>query len=365
MPPKLRVPFGLNGVTLYEPRQVPNGKACGCICPACNRPLIARQGAQTPHFAHAPGEDCENGLETVIHLAAKQIIADRKEIRLPVVEFCSPYANGRTKIDSVEKIVAVDGVELESWLVDMRPDIVVKFGDESYLVEIAVTHFVDEHKKAKIQRLKIPAFEIDVGSLKGEFTFAALTNLLFTAPYPAKWLYNKRIDELAAEAQASHLAAIAAGEVERRKAHQERADKFRKYRELPAQKKLERNIHELRLSQPQMELFSTFVPWENSFGVPRIVWQSAVLVYIEKVERDQGWGIYVPCQINANACLSWLHKVFIVMPKVKDGDSIAVWKYFKHLEAMGILSYLAHKEFDLVVTSKKWRRLERSDVVNE
>jgi hypothetical protein len=365
MPPKLRVPFGLDGLTIYEPHQVPNGMACGCICPACKRPLIAKQRAKTPHFAHAPGEDCENGLETAVHLAAKQILADRREVRLPAVEFRSSYAKGRTTISSPEKIVSVDSVELESWLIDMRPDIVVKLGDQSYLVEIAVTHFVDEHKKAKIRRLKIPAFEIDVSSLKGGFTFSALTNLLFTAPYPATWLYNGHIDKMAAEAQASNLAAVDATETARRKVHQKRAETFKKYRELPAQKKLERNMHELGLNLPQMELFCTFVPWENSFGVPRNVWQSAVLVYIAKVEQHQGSGNYLPCQIDANSCLYWLHQVFSITPQVKDGDSIAVWKFFNHLERMGILRHLTRKEFDLMVRSEKWPLFALLDIVKK
>jgi competence CoiA-like predicted nuclease len=81
----LRVPFGLRDGLLYEPRQVSNGKACGCICPGCQHPLVAKQNAQTPHFAHAPGEDCNNGTETAIHLAAKQLIAERMEVSIPAV----------------------------------------------------------------------------------------------------------------------------------------------------------------------------------------------------------------------------------------------------------------------------------------
>jgi len=89
----LLVPFGMSDGTLFEPLQVPNGKACGCVCPACQRPLIARQNHATPHFAHAPGEYCAKAFETAVHLAAKQLIADRQALRLPVLTFTNPYAH--------------------------------------------------------------------------------------------------------------------------------------------------------------------------------------------------------------------------------------------------------------------------------
>ena len=79
----LLVPFGLKDDVLYEPQQVPNGKACGCLCPGCKHTLIARQNAKTPHFAHAVGEDCQKGFETAVHLAAKQLIAERMELSIP------------------------------------------------------------------------------------------------------------------------------------------------------------------------------------------------------------------------------------------------------------------------------------------
>ena len=115
MQPKLRVPFGLQGGRLYEPLQVPNGQACDCVCPGCHRPLIARQNAKTPHFAHAPGEDCAHALETAVHLAAKQIITDRRELRLPAVKYLNPYTgNTVAKTIYAERIIKLDAVTMES-----------------------------------------------------------------------------------------------------------------------------------------------------------------------------------------------------------------------------------------------------------
>src|SRR5690348_9510442 len=64
--------------------QVPRGKLCGCVCPACQAPLVARQGNQIAwHFAHESLSDCRGAVETAIHRFAKQVILDSRTIRLP------------------------------------------------------------------------------------------------------------------------------------------------------------------------------------------------------------------------------------------------------------------------------------------
>jgi hypothetical protein len=366
----LRVPFGLSGSTLYEPNGVPNGKACGCICPACKRPLIARQGAATPHFAHAPGEDCARGFETAVHLAAKQIIAERKEVRLPIVEYQSTLQYAPSKVHTAERLLRLDEVELEVWMGNIRPDIWVQTGDERYLVEIAVTHFVDEEKNAKIRELKIPAFEVNLKSLKDCFTFTALERTLFSSPYPAKWIFNEHIEAMAAEAQQLHTlesnrqreierqAKIEFQRIESRRVQLalERAEKFRRYRNMHPLDKLKRNIRQLGLTEGQMKKFSTFVPWELSFSTPREVWQSAVLVYIAREEKF-GPDEFLCIDFEHEDCLAWLRLAFEVKPQVPNGDSIALWKYLKHLETLGVLQQLRNKFFAIKIGPTDWTRM--------
>ena len=48
-------PFGLLKATgeLVEVEEVEGGAACGCICPSCSTPLVARRGTEKIwHFAH-------------------------------------------------------------------------------------------------------------------------------------------------------------------------------------------------------------------------------------------------------------------------------------------------------------------------
>ncbi len=76
MDPKL--PFGLR---ISDPRyvnveSVPTGAKCGCLCPACNGPLVAKNAGRQKisHFAHKA--DCVGALETVLNETAKQIVRE-------------------------------------------------------------------------------------------------------------------------------------------------------------------------------------------------------------------------------------------------------------------------------------------------
>lgn len=351
MPPALRVPFGLKEGQLYEPRQVLNGGKCGCVCPACKRPLVAKQKATTPHFAHAPGEDCANALETALHLAAKQLIATRMELRLPEVKFFNHWAekSGFQTI-SVEQLVKVSHVAIEPWLDDFRPDLAVTIGEQAYLVEIAVTHFVDEPKFNKIRARKIPTIEIDASALKRNFTFSALAELLFTSTYPASWLYHPRTEELAQEAMEKYQA-----EEERKVAliHLRRK-RFDKYRALSPSEKLAHHCRKLALTPSQLRKLTNFVAWENSFGTSREVWQSAVLVYLQKAEADEGWDEVLGTHFYLDNCLNWLRQIFTIKVQVENADRIALWKYFQYLESLGIVEHYFDTSFYLRMSATKW-----------
>ncbi len=58
--------------------EVPNGNACGCVCPACGKPLMARNRGEMRihHFAHQTGAECEYAYETMLHLLAKEKVRD-------------------------------------------------------------------------------------------------------------------------------------------------------------------------------------------------------------------------------------------------------------------------------------------------
>lgn len=87
------IPFGLriHDENFVDVHDVPKGKACGCICPSCRTPLIARKGdRKTWHFAHASRgvyehteTKCEYSLYVSIRMMARQIIGNELTITLP------------------------------------------------------------------------------------------------------------------------------------------------------------------------------------------------------------------------------------------------------------------------------------------
>ena len=65
---------------------VESGLKCGCICPSCGEPLVAKKGTKRMHhFSHYSGHNCEYGYETSLHLAAKDILSKANRIVLPAV----------------------------------------------------------------------------------------------------------------------------------------------------------------------------------------------------------------------------------------------------------------------------------------
>ncbi len=87
------IPFGLRTTDrrLVDVSEIPSGAGCGCICPSCHAPLIARQGeVKQWHFAHASrgvkGDDirqCEYSFFLSVALMAKQQFLECSGLVLP------------------------------------------------------------------------------------------------------------------------------------------------------------------------------------------------------------------------------------------------------------------------------------------
>ena len=74
-----RLIYALNGTgQLIDVDNVPVGNKCGCFCPACKEPLIAKnQGTKRMHhFAHQSGTECDYAFESMLHVLAKEKIRE-------------------------------------------------------------------------------------------------------------------------------------------------------------------------------------------------------------------------------------------------------------------------------------------------
>ena len=128
--------------------EVPKGEKCNCICLECRGVLIAKKGKiQKHHFQHKTKNYCSGGNpETLLHLIGKMIIKDNNEILLSDKNYFQ-YSNAI----------------IEKQLNGFKPDVVVENDEkEIWLIEIAVTHFIDESKIEKIQKEQMNCIEIEL-----------------------------------------------------------------------------------------------------------------------------------------------------------------------------------------------------------
>ena len=175
--------------------EVRNGLKCACTCPVCDGSLVARQGKiKEHHFAHASGEECRHAAETALHLAAKDILAKRKEIVLPEVEVHLPDASRRSAI-APQRRYAIESAEVERKTGSIIPDVIVEVSGRQLLVEVTVTHGVDDDKLAKIRELGLSCLEIDLSDAPRGLGRDALETIVVDGSAQKRWLHNVRANE--------------------------------------------------------------------------------------------------------------------------------------------------------------------------
>jgi len=390
------IPFALSEADqlLYEPRAVPLGKKCGCICPGCRQPVYAKHcmsGKRAPHFAHAPGSDCANGFETALHLAAKQLIESRSILAFPELVASIKIFDDMGHLHKPEKQLVAAGrraltnVVLEQAVGQIRPDVRVNVEDlGAVLVEVAVTHFVDEHKLDQITQAGIPAIEIDLSAFR-EATFAALEVALFDDPSNTRWLYYPELErakqglrdsiqwlldaatESAASTAAIERARAALVEAERVKRVEEaarrraevekeaarRREEAARNRVLDVEQRILRNealkkaaafkarpethkrqilLRRLGLTQIPSTLAAN-VRGAMCFGVDDpLIWQATLFGGLVHKQGSQGHG-----RIARNYARAWMRCRFPIQPEHLDLANDAIDDYLMALTAAGAL----------------------------
>lgn len=191
----LLLPYGLRVADhrMVSPDDVENGLACGCICPNCKRRLVAKQGeVLTHHFAHEAEADCLGAQESMVHALSKQMVVDALHICTPPITI-----NGYCWHETIRQPLALDIVNTEVSSEGIRPDILAFYDGMPLAIEVAVTHFCDDHKIALLRRRRLPAIEIDLSDYGRDMSAAEIRGsvLLYA---PRRWLFNPDIDDLIA-----------------------------------------------------------------------------------------------------------------------------------------------------------------------
>lgn len=185
---------------------VPNGKACGCVCPQCGGALIACNGGSKKehHFAHTSDarRECEWAVESALHLLAKEVLQETGRMALPpVVVEANPPEIPFDVVISEAGPAELGDVEAERPMSGFKPDLIATVrnasGRESRLmIEICVTHAVDEEKLERVAQEGISMVEVCLGDLDREITRDVLAEVLASDHSRTSWVYNAKSDLL-------------------------------------------------------------------------------------------------------------------------------------------------------------------------
>lgn len=195
----MKLAHGLKDGQLVHVSIVDRGKACACTCPSCGAPLLAHKGEKIAHhFKHTSDHDCAHARETIVHQLAKGILEQTPEFCLP------PHRLTRTVrlrggshmaldecVDAAQRCYPVDRVRTEQRLGTITPDLILTLDGHDLLVEIAVTHFVDNEKARRIRHLGMPCIEIDLSGLPTLATREDIRDMLLD-PANARWVHHRK-----------------------------------------------------------------------------------------------------------------------------------------------------------------------------
>jgi len=187
---EIELHYGIKDESLVHISQVESGLVCNCVCPSCKKALVAKKGRTNEHhFAHFDNESCKYSVETALHLASKEILEAAGSIKLPAVVVASN--SGRIyQVISQAKTYKIDSVLAEHRVGEIVPDLIVRIGGRELLIEIFVTHRVNDLKKNKIEALDISAIEIDFSQICRDLKFNSIRELVIESIENKKWIYN-------------------------------------------------------------------------------------------------------------------------------------------------------------------------------
>lgn len=219
---KVKIQYGLRDgkmVSVEDLAEHERGLKCGCTCSLCGGKLEARIGLiRAKHFAHRKNSDCpiDYARESELHYLAKEIIEEEKCLLFPPIRVAAnqtpifqtlsqeeqeKYKDNSLSFRGSDRLIHFDSVELEKRVGTIVPDIIAKCGDTEYIIEIAITHFIDGEKEEKIKKLGIPTLEVDLSLYEDEpITKEELKEILCRKSFHKRWIISNADDESIQEA---------------------------------------------------------------------------------------------------------------------------------------------------------------------
>ena len=192
---------------------VRRGKACDCCCPECGEVLIARQGdVRAWHFAHDSGGGCAGAAEGALHRAAKQLLVEAGVVLVPALE---AVASHRLDDGRLGEAIVVKPAELwtltelreEAAVGVYRIDVVGAHDGRPVLIEVAVTHVVDDDKRKALCELGAACFEISLDMHRHEsWSWEDLRQEVLERPENRRWIFHPEQSMLDEQARCEAVA---------------------------------------------------------------------------------------------------------------------------------------------------------------
>lgn len=355
-----------------------SGLRCNCVCPNCGERLQAKLPKTkedfTPRFAHHNADTCDYATETALHMKAKEIIEREKRMVIPSVV---AYYNNLSKEVSPKREVSFDRVVLERRVGNVIPDILAYKEERPLMLEITITHGIDDDKFEKIEKLGISTLEIDLSDMDTDFDPEFLRDQIIDSIDNKFWVYNA-VEEKEKESLKKEYLLILKKEEEAQKKAEEKRKRLEKFHEEKRQGKAER-IKKLLDSNYQEELRQTWekalssdpiwikaskgmnislhkvpeyinveIPGEIVFGCDRRVWQAYIFYrYVNnkvKLFRDKTFPISVK-RIHENVKEEFkgrLNYDLVYMKDVAGYNDVpdltqVIYDYLKRLQEYGYL----------------------------
>ena len=202
IPPKITIALNAKNEWVFIDDVPQNGNQCDCFCPYCHAPLQAKKegNKRQHHFAHMPDSECNVSHESTLHLLAKEIIEEKKAVTVPAyypkrytdcheqtLENSKDYLYWEYYYDDFEdlrtdmerdnfdpywRLRFFDSQQLRFKHVEiektdesnsLRADCIGTTANGiQYIIEICVTHKIDELKLEKIRKGNMNCIEIRI-----------------------------------------------------------------------------------------------------------------------------------------------------------------------------------------------------------
>ena len=171
--------------------EVESGLACGCRCSHCNEQLVAKKGSKVAHhFAHYNQNECVFAYESSLHLGVKRVLENERKFLFPPVVGRSLF--GKNVVLKSSILLTLDTVCAEIRVDAIIPDILIKVGNAECILEIFVTHCVDETKQKKIEKMNIAAIEIDFSKEDRDIDDSRIKSILLRDNNLKHWIFNPK-----------------------------------------------------------------------------------------------------------------------------------------------------------------------------